>query len=112
MSVSNPGQSLKCVKVTTLGPRTYTEENYREISLPARHYCRFDKESKNLSNPVLTYSVLSLSADLKCPIRSLTDYKNNRQYCHHSYDQSIVTVTTLENLVLERVLVAVDESIE
>ena len=26
--------------------------NYREISLPARHYCRFDKESKNLPNPV------------------------------------------------------------
>ena len=24
-----------------------TAENYREISLPARNYCRFDKESKN-----------------------------------------------------------------
>ena len=73
----------------------------------------------SLSAEILTCSVLSLSAFLKCPIRPLTavtGHCSNRQYCHYSYIQSIVTVTTLENPVLEqgshRALIAVDECTE
>ena len=36
MSVSNPEQSLKCVKVTTLGPRTLLGECFLISSLPGK----------------------------------------------------------------------------
>ena len=58
VSVSYPGQSLKCVKVTTLGPRTLLPPKLRENVPVYKHsYCRCRISMKpNVQKAITTFS--------------------------------------------------------